>query len=66
MFYFWTPKMEHMPSCCDTISIQKEKHQQFSTHQSKEKCLTQILNELDFYLIWVFICRDKKQRNIIF
>ena len=66
MFYFWSPKTECIPSSCDTINIQKEKQQQFFTHYSKENCLTQILNELDFYLIWVFICRDKKQRNITF
>ena len=48
MFYFWTPKTEHIPSSCDTISIPKEKQQQFFTHYSKEKCVTQILNELFF------------------
>ena len=59
MFYFWTPKTESIPASCDTISTKKENQQQVFTHYSKEKCLTQILNELDFYLIWAFICRDK-------
>ena len=66
MFYFWTPKLEHTPPLVTLFSTQKEKKHQYYTHYSKEKCLTQILNELDFYLIWVVICRDKKQRNIIF
>ena len=59
MFYIWTPKTECIPSSCDTISRQKEKQQQFFTHYSKEKRLTEILNELDFHLILAFISREK-------
>ena len=64
MFYFWTPKLEHTPPLVTLFSTQKE--QQYYTHYSKEKCLTQILNELDFYLIWVVICIDKNKETSYF
>ena len=60
MFYFWTPKIECIPPLVTELAYKNKSNNSFFTRYSKEKCLTQILNELDFYLIWVFICRDKK------
>ena len=60
MLYFWTPKIECIPPLVTELEYKNKSNNSFLHTIPKKKCLTQILNELDFYLIWVFICRDKK------
>ena len=49
-----------MTSARDQKSISKNNKLRFSAHHSKEKYLTKILNDLDFYLSSVFICKTEK------
>ena len=52
-------KRQYIHMFCDRKNISRQGEQYIFIHYSKEKCLPELLNDLDFYLIFELLCSDK-------